>query len=73
VAALEQVYNELGDYYNTNKALPPSLKERSSTAATPNKEQEQPKKGTDVSQLPTNKGSLTDMTTNPTEVNKLLA
>jgi len=83
VADLQQVYNELGAYYNAKKSLPPNLAARKGTTPEEPEDKDKTTKGVDVSGMPKDPGTPTDMTgkpaqpddgmiTNPGEVNTAL-
>jgi hypothetical protein len=75
VADLQQVYNELGAYYNAKKSLPPNLAARKGTIPENSEDKEKAAKGLDVSKMPTDSGSPTDMTNKaalPAEVDTAL-
>jgi hypothetical protein len=65
VADLQQVYNELGAYYNAKKSLPPSLAARNGTIPENTQDNDKTTKGVDVSGMPSETGSPTDMTNRP--------
>lgn len=65
VADLKKVFDELGTYYQSKKSLPPNLAARKGTIPENQEDKENAAQGVNVSGMPTDPGSPTDMTNRP--------